>query len=230
VNGFARYQDRRKAGRVLAQHVLDTIHPARAIVVALPRGGVPVGDEIASALGAPLDVFVVRKLGLPGQPEIAMGAVAQGGFEVLNQALIDRLGISQLQIAAVADCEAAELARRERLYRPGRAPLDVVGQTVIVVDDGIATGFTLRAAIAVLRQGGPAHLVIAAPVGAKETCAEIAGEVDLLICPLQPEPFGAVGYWYVDFTPTTDDEVCKILARRNWSSRQGSAVNSRFRI
>jgi putative phosphoribosyl transferase len=214
MNDSGQYQDRREAGRVLARQVRETIQPAHAMVVALPRGGVPIGDEIASDLDAPLDVFVVRKLGIPGQPELAMGAVAAGGFEILNGPLIRHLGLSPIAIAAVADCEVAELARRERLFRPERAPLDVAGQTVILVDDGIATGFTLRAAIAVLRQSGAAHLVVAVPVGASETCAEIAGEVDLLICPLQPKPFGAVSHWYHNFAPTTDEEVCEILAHR----------------
>lgn len=206
------YSDRREAGRILAEHVRDQFASADAVVLALPRGGMPVGLEVAWLLGAPLDVLVVRKLGVPIHPELAMGAIASGGFEVLNKTLVAELGITPLQIADVADRETTELQRREVLYRENRPPVDVHGRTAILVDDGLATGFTMRAAIGALRNRGARQLVVAVPVGAVETCAEIALEVDALICPLQPEPFHAVGLWYRDFRPTTDDEVRECLA------------------
>lgn len=206
------YRDRREAGQILAVHVQEGPKTADAVVLALPRGGVPVGFEIACALSAPLDVFVVRKLGVPTHPELAMGAIVRNGFELLNESLIADLGISRFQIAAVADRETEELHRRERLYRENHAPLEVRGRTVILVDDGLATGFTMRAAIGALRLNDVARLIVAVPVGAAETCLEIAREVDALICPFQPDPFHAVGLWYKDFEPTTDEEVRQCLA------------------
>ena len=184
------------------------------IVLALPRGGVPVADEVARALGAPLDVFVVRKLGVPGSEELAMGAVATGGVRVLNDQLVNRLGIPDHLIDAVAVREGQELARRERLYRGGRPLLDVRDRTVILVDDGLATGATMHAAIAALRQLHPARIVVAVPTASPETCEEMRAEVDDVICAITPEPFQAVGRWYQDFAQTTDEEVQDLLTRR----------------
>lgn len=211
------YRDRREAGQILAAHVRPELARAPAVVLALPRGGVPVGFEVARVLAAPLDVFVVRKLGVPQQPELAMGAIASGGFELLNEPLIADLGISRREVRAVADREAAELAERERKYRAIRPPVNIRGRVAVIVDDGLATGFTVRAAIAANRQRGAARLVVAVPVGATETCEDLAREVDVLVCPLQPEPFMAVGHWYRDFSPTSDEEVreCLAAARAN---------------
>jgi predicted phosphoribosyltransferase len=206
------YRDRSEAGQILAAHVAEQLPSADAVVLALPRGGVPVGFEVARVLDAPLDVFMVRKLGVPFHPELAMGAIAADGFEVLNNSLVNDLGITPLQIAAVADRETTELQRREEQYRVARRPVEFRGRNVILVDDGLATGFTMRAAIGAVRLRDAAMIVVAVPVGAVETCEEIARDVDLLICPYQPEPFHAVGLWYRDFTATTDDEVRDCLA------------------
>jgi erythromycin esterase-like protein/adenine/guanine phosphoribosyltransferase-like PRPP-binding protein len=185
------------------------------LVLALPRGGVPVAYEVARALGAPLDVFVVRKLGVPGYEELAMGAVATGGVRVLNEQLVERLGIPEQMIDAVAAHERQELARRERLYRGGRPPPDVRGRTVILVDDGLATGATMHAAIQALRQQHPARIVVAVPTASPETCEEMKAKADDVICGITPEPFHAVGRWYRDFSQTTDEEVRVLLARRS---------------
>jgi erythromycin esterase-like protein/predicted phosphoribosyltransferase len=209
------FRDRREAGRVLAEKLTTYANRSDVLVLALPRGGVPVGYEVAGALGVPLDVFVVRKLGVPGYEELAMGAVATGGVLVLNDQLVERLGIPQHIIDAVAARERQELARRERLYRSGRPPLDVRGRTVILVDDGLATGATMHAAIQALRQQNPARIVVAVPTASPETCEEIRARVDDVICGITPEPFDAVGRWYRDFSQTTDDEVGVLLARRN---------------
>ena len=209
------YRDRRTAGRILAKEGALTRLGSQALVLALPRGGVPVADEIASALGAPMDVFLVRKLGLPTQPELAMGAIASGGVRLFNVELLESAGISPEEFAEVVKRETSELERREALYRRGRPPLDIAGRAVIAVDDGLATGFSMRAAIAALRRAGCRNLTVAVPVGARSTCAEIAEEVETLVCPLQPEPFHAVGLWYDNFTPTEDDEVCECLARHS---------------
>jgi putative phosphoribosyl transferase len=220
------YRDRREAGEILAIHTRKRIGvPDDAVVLALPRGGVPVGFEVARELGAELDVFVVRKLGVPGHEEYAMGAIAAGGFEVLNDAAIKDLGIGEKELAAIAEREAEELQRREKLYRANRSPAMVHGRTAIIVDDGLATGFTMRAAIAAVRERGPNRLIVAVPVGAKDTCDEVAREVGTLICPLQPEPFHAVGLWYRDFAPTTDDEVrdCLAAASVNYHAARAGA-------
>jgi putative phosphoribosyl transferase len=207
------YRDRREAGQILAAHVREYYGgTSDAIVLALPRGGVPVGFEVARVLGAPLDVFLVRKLGVPHQPELAMGAIATGGYELLNHQLIAQLGITPLQIAEIADREIAELRRRESLYRVGRPPLEVQGGVVFLIDDGLATGFTMRAAIGALREYGARRVVAAVPVGAEESCGEISCEVDDLICPFLPDPFHAVGLWYKNFGATTDQEVQDCLA------------------
>jgi erythromycin esterase-like protein/predicted phosphoribosyltransferase len=209
------FRDRREAGRVLAEKLTAYANRSDVLVLALPRGGVPVGYEVAGALGAPLDVFVVRKLGVPGYEELAMGAVATGGVLVLNDQLVERLGIPQHIIDAVAARERQELARRERLYRSGRPPLDVRGRTVILVDDGLATGATMHAAIQALRQQNPARIVVAVPTASPETCEEMRARADDVICGITPEPFDAVGRWYRDFSQTTDEEVGVLLAQRN---------------
>src|ERR1700680_4995905 len=208
------FRDRREAGRLLAAKLSGYANRPDLLVLALPRGGVPVAYEVARALGAPLDVFVVRKLGVPGYEELAMGAVATGGVRVLNDQLVERLGIPESLIDAVAARERQELARRERLYRGGRPPPDVRGRTVILVDDGLATGATMRAAIMALRQLQPARIVAAIPTASPETCEELRAEVDDVICAITPEPFLAVGHWYEDFSQTTDDEVRGLLAQR----------------
>ena len=207
------FKDRSDAGRRLAARLSHFAGRDDVLVLALPRGGVPVGYEVAEALGAPLDVFLVRKLGTPGQEELAMGAIASGGVRVLNDRVVGALRLSRTVIDRVEARERQELERREREYRAGRPPPDVRGKTVILVDDGLATGSTMRAAVAALRRLGPARVVVAVPVGASETCEEFAGEADETVCAHEPEPFFAVGAWYDDFSQTTDDEVRDLLAR-----------------
>ena len=205
------YRDRREAGRQLAAKLAAYAGRPDVLVLALPRGGVPVAYEVARALAAPLDIFLVRKLGLPGHEELAMGAVASGGIRVLNEEVVQALRIPEEVIDEVAAVELEELERRERLYRGDRPPPDVRGRTVILIDDGLATGSTMRAAIAALRRQHPARIVVAVPVGAPETCAEFQDEADEAICALTPDPFYAVGLWYGDFTQTTDEEVRDLL-------------------
>jgi erythromycin esterase-like protein/predicted phosphoribosyltransferase len=208
------FRDRREAGRLLAAKLAAYAHRPDVLVLALPRGGVPVAYEVARALGVPLDVFIVRKLGVPGHEELAMGAVAMGGARVLNKQIVDRLGIPDYLIEAVAAREQKELARRERLYRGGRPRPDVHGRTVILVDDGLATGATMHAAIEALRQQQPGRIVVAVPTASPETCEEMRAMADEVICAITPEPFHAVGQWYQDFSQTTDEEVRGLLARR----------------
>lgn len=210
---MARYEDRRHAGQVLAEALNHYKGRTHLEILALPRGGVPVGYEVARALGAPLEVFIVRKLGVPGYEELAMGAIASGGAQVLSRPLILRLGIPEKAIASAIAREREELARRERVYRGERAPLQLQGKTVILVDDGLATGSTMRAAAAGLQALKPARLVVAVPVAARETCEELAGEVDEVVCAATPDPFVSVGSWYEDFTQTEDDEVHALLAQ-----------------
>jgi putative phosphoribosyl transferase len=181
------------------------------VVLALPRGGVPVGYEVAKQLSAPLDVFVVRKLGVPGYEELAMGAIASGGVLVLNQDVVNQLGLTQSVIDAVASKEREELARRERLYRGDRPPVGVAGRTVVLVDDGLATGSTMRAAVAGLKARGPSRIVIGVSIAVPSTCEKLASEVDDIVCAVTPEPFYAVGLWYADFSQTTDEEVRELL-------------------
>jgi putative phosphoribosyl transferase len=207
-----RFDDRREGGRALAALLHAYAGQPDVRVLALPRGGVPVGYEVARALGAPLDVFLVRKLGAPSYGELAMGAIADGGVRVLNPSVISRLGISEEDIERVAAAEAQELARRARRYRHGREPTQVRGKTVILVDDGLATGSTMRAAVAALRQQGPRRLVVAVPVAAASTCEALVEEVDEVACATTPEPFYAVGQWYRDFEQTDDEEVHALLA------------------
>jgi predicted phosphoribosyltransferase len=206
------FRDRREAGRQLAKHLAAYANRPDVLVLALPRGGVPVGYEVAQALHAPLDVFLVRKLGLPGHEEFAMGAVASGGVRVLNRDVVEQLHIPDEVIDAVARRELQELERRERAYRGDRPFPDVRGKIVILVDDGLATGSTMRAAAEALRQQGPARVVVAVPAGSPETCNEFRQEVDEIVCAITPEPFYAVGLWYDDFSQTTDDEVRALLA------------------
>ena len=208
-----RFRDRFDAGRELAARLSAYAGRSDVQVLGLPRGGVPVAFEVARALRAPLDVFLVRKLGLPGQPELAMGAIASGGVRVLNENLLRGLAVDPGLVEAVTRTEQAELARRERVYRAGRAAPDLRGKTVLVVDDGLATGTTMQAAVAALRQHPPERIVVAVPVGAVETCAELELEADRVVCALTPESFYAVGQWYRDFSQTSDEEVCALLAR-----------------
>ena len=183
------------------------------IVLALPRGGVPVAYEVARTLHATMDVFVVRKLGIPGQEELAMGAVASGGVRVLNDQVVRGLSIPGYVIDAVVNWETEELKRRERVYRGDRPPPDVRGKTVILVDDGLATGSTMLAAVRALRQQGPARIVVAVPVASPDTCELLKAHVDEVVCAATPEPFYAVGLWYRDFSQTTDEEVRELLQR-----------------
>ncbi len=206
------FRDRREAGRQLAQHLAAYANRPDVLVLALPRGGVPVAYEVARALHAPLDVFLVRKLGLPGHEEYAMGAIASGGVRVLNPEVVDELHLPDELINTVTRRELQELERRERTYRGDRPFPDVRGKTVILVDDGLATGSTMRAAAEALRRLGPARLIIAVPAGSPQTCAEFRDEVDEVVCAITPEPFYAVGLWYDDFSQTTDDEVRDLLA------------------
>jgi predicted phosphoribosyltransferase len=214
-----RFRDRRDAGRLLAAELAGYANRPEVLVLALPRGGVPVAYEVARSLGAPLDVFLVRKLGVPGQEEVAMGAIATGGVRVLNDRIVRGLRIPDRTIDAVAAKERGELARRERLYRGDRPPPGVRGRTVILVDDGLATGATMHAAIEALRAQQPARIVVAVPTAPREVCEALRAEVDDVVCAITPEPFHAVGLWYEDFSQTTDEEVRDLLAREVGASR-----------
>ena len=207
------FRDRREAGRRLAGELARYGGRDDVLVLALPRGGVPVGFEVAQALGAPLDVFLVRKLGVPGQGELAMGAIATGGVRVVNRDVVDALGIPSRVIDEVAAQEQQELERREQAYRGSRPPHDVVGQTAILVDDGLATGSSMRAAALALRKLGPRQLVIAVPLAAASTCEELRADADEVVCAATPQPFRSVGEWYQDFAQTTDEEVHDLLER-----------------
>jgi predicted phosphoribosyltransferase len=206
-----RYADRRQAGVVLADRLRE-FAGRDVVVLGLPRGGIPVAYEVARALHAPLDVFVGRKLGLPGHPELAMGAIASGGVRVLNDALVRQLRVSTGAIDAVARAEQTELERRERAYRGARTAIPIEGRVAILVDDGLATGSTMRAAVLAARRLIPAEIVVAVPVGARTTCHALADVADEVICALAPEPFTAVGLWYEHFDQTTDEEVRRLLA------------------
>jgi predicted phosphoribosyltransferase len=206
-----RFQDRHEAGRRLAEALRPYAERDDVLVVALPRGGVPVGYEVARALRVPLDIMQVRKLGVPGREELAMGAIASGGVRIVSDNVVEALGIPDRVIATVAAAEAQELERRERMYREGRAFPELRGRTVILVDDGLATGSTMRAAAAALRSLGAQRLVAAVPVAPKETCDELSDVVDEVVCATMPERFGAVGEWYEDFSQTSDEEVRQLL-------------------
>jgi putative phosphoribosyl transferase len=203
--------DRHEAGRMLASHLAGYAGRDDVIVLALPRGGVPVAYEVAQALGAPMDLFLVRKLGTPGHRELAMGAIASGGIRVLNDDVVRRYGVPESAIEGVAREEGLELERRERAYREGRPAPDLENRIVILIDDGLATGSTMRAAAQAVRRRKPSRVVVAVPVGARETCAELAAEADEVICARMPEPFSAVGLWYLNFDQTEDDEVRQLL-------------------
>lgn len=205
------FRDRVEAGEMLAGRLAGYRDRDNVIVLALPRGGVPVAHEVARALQVPFDVYVVRKLGVPGHEELAMGAIATGGVRQVNRDVVEALGIPASVIDAVAVTEQIELERRERAYRGSRPPLSLTGKTVILVDDGLATGSTMRAAVMSVRQQQPARVLVAVPVGAVSTCADLATEADDVVCVRTPEPFVAVGLWYRDFSPTTDHEVRTIL-------------------
>jgi putative phosphoribosyl transferase len=208
-----RFRDRSEAGRYLARALGHYVGRPDLLVLALPRGGVPVGYEVAQALHAPLDVMLVRKLGVPGHEELAMGAIASGGIRVISEDVVRALGIPERAIAETAANEQHELERRERTYRDGRPPPQIQGKTVILVDDGLATGSTMRAAVAALRAQRPEWLVIAVPVAPLESCESLRDEVDEVICALTPEPFLAVGQAYQNFTQMSDEEVRALLHR-----------------
>ena len=214
------FQDRKEAGQALASALQEYAQRNDVIVLGLPRGGVPVAFEVARELGAPLDVFVVRKLGTPGQEELAFGAIASGGTGVLNQEVVRALGIPEHIIEAVTRREQVELERREEEFRGRRPPVDFRGKTVILIDDGLATGSTMRAAVSALRAQNPARIVVAVPVAAASTCNRLRPEVDEMVCLYAPEEFYAVGEWYRDFRQTTDDEVRGLLQRASsWQER-----------
>lgn len=207
------YLDRAHAGRTLADALREYGGRPDVVVLALPRGGVPVAYRVAEALEAPLDVFLVRKLGFPGSEEYAMGAIASGGVRVLNESVLDRYGVPDALVEAVARREALELARREKSYRDDLPPLEVRGRTVIVVDDGLATGFSMRAAVTALRALGPRKVVVAVPVGPRETVEELRQLADEVVCPATPQPFLAVGNFYENFEQTSDRDVVDLLSR-----------------
>ena len=214
----ARFTDRQEAGRALAAALVAHAHAPKTLVLALPRGGVPVGVEVASALGLPLDVLCVRKLGVPWQEELAMGAVAPGGVTYLDHTLIATLAIPEATVAAVIARESAELTRREAAYRAGRPPLSCRGQRVLLVDDGLATGATMRAAVRAARQLGAVQVTVAVPVGPPACCEALRDEVDACLCLRRPEGFVAVAQWYRDFPQVTDDEVVAAVAEASIAS------------
>jgi predicted phosphoribosyltransferase len=209
-----KFRDRADAGRALGRALQAYAGRSDVVVLGLPRGGVPVAAEVAAALGAPLDVFVVRKLGVPGREEYAMGAIAAGGVRVMNDAVVRALGITEGQVERVALQEERELQRRARAFRGRRPPLSVAGKTVIVVDDGLATGASMRAAVHALRVLDPARIVVAVPVGSPQACEAFRAEADDVVCAFVPASLEAVGLWYDDFEQTTDEEVHEALEAR----------------
>jgi putative phosphoribosyl transferase len=209
-----RFDDRRAAGRELAESLIHHAGRPDLVVLGLPRGGVPVAYEVAERLRAPLDVFVVRKLGVPGHEELALGAIASGGVRVLNMDVVVSARLSQSEIDEVSARELETLTHREQRYRGDRSPRELAGMSTILVDDGLATGASMRAAIEALRRRGVASIVMAVPVGPRETCAALAAEVDEAVCAVQPDPFTAVGLWYRDFSPVSDDAVTALLNER----------------
>lgn len=209
------FRDRVDAGRQLAAHLTAYADRQDVLVLALPRGGVPVAGEVAQALHAPLDIILVRKLGVPGHSELAMGAIASGGIHVVNQSVVEQLNITHEQLSEVAATELIELERRERAYRGNRPAPQLRDQTVILVDDGLATGSTMLAAVKAVQEQAPARVVVAVPVAALETCEKFQQQVDEVICVQTPQPFYAVGSWYDNFSQTSDDEVRQLLASAN---------------
>jgi putative phosphoribosyl transferase len=209
-----RFRDRQHAGELLAEKLQRYAGRDNVLVLGLPRGGIPVALEVAQALGAPMDVFVVRKLGVPGHEELAMGALASGGVCVINESVVAELGIEEATIARVAAAENPELRRREHVCRGDEGPIEMGGRTVILVDDGIATGSTMRAAVLAVRAQDPERLVVAVPAADKQAYATFHAEVDEIVCLLTPEPFHAVGSWYEDFAPLSDEVVRELRERR----------------
>ena len=207
------FKDRREAGQYLAQSLEEFANRNDVVILALPRGGVPVAYEVATTLNVPMDIFIVRKLGVPGQEELAMGAIASGGVRVLNEDVIQQFQVSDTSIAAVAAQEERELERRERLYRKDLEALKVQSKSVILIDDGLATGATMRAAALALRSLQAKEVIVAVPVGAESTCDEFRSYVDRIVCGKTPEPFFGVGYWYENFSQTTDEEVMELLEK-----------------
>jgi len=205
------FANRKAAGRALATRLRKYAGRPDVLVLALPRGGVPVGFEVAEILGAPLDLFLVRKLGTPGHHELAMGAIASGGVRVLNDDVVRQYEVTPAAIDAVAEEEQQELDRREAAYREGREPVPLEGRVVILIDDGLATGSTMTAAVQAVRRRKPAQVIVAVPVGARETCGDLSAIADEVVCVRMPEPFSAVGQWYLDFDQTTDEEVRQLL-------------------
>lgn len=201
------FENRVDAGRMLAQELVEYKQDSDVIVLGLPRGGVPVAYEVAEALEAPLDIFLVRKLGLPGREELAMGAIASGGVRVLNESVVGAMDIPDEVVEAVTEEEQEEMERRERRYRGERPAADLEGRTVILVDDGLATGATMRAAVRGLRAQNPKEIIVAVPTASPETCEQFEDEVQDVICSVTPHPFRGVGFWYEDFSQTTDEEV-----------------------
>jgi len=219
-----RFLDRRDAGRRLAMHLGAYANRSDVLVLALPRGGVPVAAEVARALTAPLDVFLVRKLGMPGHEEFAIGAIASGGVRVVNEDTLRDYGVSREQVDAVVEAEQQELERRERRYRGDRPFPSVARKTIILIDDGLATGSTMRAAVAALRLEHPDRIVVAVPTAPIETCTELRQIVDEVLCLITPEPFYAVGLWYEDFAQTTDDEVRDLLEHASTAASDRGGV------
>jgi putative phosphoribosyl transferase len=219
----ARFRDRFDAGRILAQKLSKYAGRDDVLVFGLPRGGVPVAFEVAKALGAPLDVFIVRKLGLPFHEELAMGAIASGGVRVIDEDLVRQFGISKADLDAVIADEETELERREQQYRGDRPFPNVAGRTVILVDDGLATGSSMRVAVAALRHENPASIVVAVPIAPPDTCAMLRQEAEEVVCASTPEPFFAVGLWYEDFSQTEDEEVHDLLERARRENAPASA-------
>jgi putative phosphoribosyl transferase len=211
LNNQEPFSNRRNAGIELASHLSAYANRTDVVALALPRGGVPVAYEVARALRAPLDVFLVRKLGVPGHRELAMGAIASGGIRVLNEDVVDWYGITPPVIDEVARQEQAELERREREYRDGRAPLELKGRTVLLIDDGLATGSSMRAAVQAVRAHAPSRIVVAVPVGAPDTCRALEDVADEVVCARIPQRLSAVGHWYWDFSQTSDEEVHQLL-------------------
>ena len=227
------FLDRREAGHVLAGHLTQYADRDDVAVLALPRGGVPVAFEVAQALHLPLDVLIVRKLGVPGHEELAMGAIASGGVRIVNEGVMRDMGISAPLLESVAVGEQNELARREKVYRGERQAVDVEGRTILLVDDGLATGSTMRAAVAALRQRNPERVVVAVPVAARSTCEELKEEVDEVVCAVTPAPFYGVGQWYENFSQTSDEEVKELLDRafdaKAYDNRRPFGCHSRRR-
>jgi predicted phosphoribosyltransferase len=208
-----RFRDRIEAGQALAENLERYKGMSNVVVLALPRGGAPVAFEVARTLGAPMDVFLVRKLGVPWQEELAFGAIASGGTKVIDQSLVRQLGLRQDDIQTITAREQMELERRERAYRDGRPAVDVRSRIAILIDDGLATGSSMLAAVRALRTLAPARIVVAVPVAPQNTCDRLRSEADEVVCAYTPEPFWAVGAWYEDFTQTTDEEVRWLLAQ-----------------